>query len=43
MFSLKLRKKLFFDFLVTDFLVSKSSHGDEKQPVLGPAERWNPT
>ena len=28
-------KKLFFNFLVRDFLMPKSSHQREKQPVLG--------
>ena len=33
-------KKLFFNFLGTDFSVPKSSHQCEKQPLLGPAQSW---
>ena len=33
-----LGKKLFFHFLGADFLVPKSSHRPEKQPVLGLAQ-----
>ena len=35
--ELILEKKLFFNFLGTDFLAPKSAHGREKQPLLGPA------
>ena len=30
------RKKLFFNFLDTDFLMPKIGHQREKQPLLGP-------
>ena len=36
-----IRKKIFFNFLGANFLVPKSSHQLEKQPVLGPTHGFS--
>ena len=36
-----IRKKMFFNFLGANFLVPKSSHQLEKQPVLGPTHGFS--